>query len=93
MYCILFYDYCENVIERRAPFREAHLKLAQEWAGRGELILGGAVGDPIDGGVLVFKVDDLARVEEFVRVDPYVAGGVATAWRIRPWTVVVGSAM
>jgi uncharacterized protein len=93
MYCILSYDYCENVIERRAPYREAHLKLARELVERGQLILGGAVGDPVDGGVIVFKVDDPAQVEEFVAKDPYVANGIVTSWRIRPWTVVVGSAL
>jgi hypothetical protein len=29
-------------------------------------------------------------VEAFVRRDPYVAAGVVTRWRIRPWTVVIG---
>ncbi len=30
-------------------------------------------------------------VEDFVRRDPYVANGVVTRWRIRPWTVAVGT--
>ena len=92
-YYLLFYDYVPDVLTRRAPFREAHLALAREWVARGGLILGGALADPVDGGVLVFKVPDRTEVEDFVRKDPYVANGVVTAWRIRPWTVVVGAAM
>ncbi|HXK10301.1 MAG TPA: YciI-like protein [Vicinamibacteria bacterium] len=90
MYYLLLYDYVENAVERRAPFRDDHLRLARESLGRGELLMGGAFADPVDGGALLFRADDPSVVEDFVRRDPYVAGGVVTAWRIRPWTVVVG---
>ncbi|HVP58635.1 MAG TPA: YciI-like protein [bacterium] len=93
MYFLLFYDYAKNVVERRGAYREAHLQLAQAWVGRGQLVLGGAFADPMDGAVLVFKVEDRAKVEEFVGKDPYVANGLVTAWRIRPWTVAVGAAL
>lgn len=93
MHCILFYDYVENVVERRAPWREAHLALARQWVDSGRLVLGGAFAAPADGAALVFAVDDPTDVEEFVAADPYVANGLVTAWRIRPWTVVVGTAL
>lgn len=93
MYLIVFYDYVENIIERRAPYREAHLALAQGYLDRGELILGGAFADPADGAAIVFKIDDRAKVEEFVRKDPYVINGLVTGWSIREWTVVVGTAL
>ncbi|HXY39741.1 MAG TPA: YciI family protein, partial [Vicinamibacteria bacterium] len=56
----------------------------------GELLLGGALADPVDTGLLVFRVDDRAIVERFVAEDPYVKGGIVKAWRVRPWTVVIG---
>ena len=92
-YYLLFYDYGENAVERRGPYRDTHLKLAREASERGELFLGGAFADPVDGAVLVFKAESPAPVEEFVRKDPYVASGLVTAWRIRPWTVVVGAGL
>jgi len=92
MYFLLIYDYVENIVERRAPWRDAHLRLAAEWVDRGELLLGGAFADPADGAALVFKAEDRARVEAFVRNDPYVANGLVTNWQIREWTVVVGCA-
>jgi uncharacterized protein YciI len=93
MYFMLFYDYVDNVVERRAPFREAHLRLAKEWVERGELFAGGAFAEPVDGAAIVFKVENRGRVEEFVKNDPYVANGIVTKWRIRPWTVVLGAAL
>jgi uncharacterized protein YciI len=90
-YWILFYDYVADVLERRAPFREEHLRLAREAADRGELLLGGALADPVDAGVLVWRTADAAPIERFVEADPYVRNGVVTRHRIRPWTVVVGS--
>jgi len=92
MYYLLFYDYVENAVERRAPHRERHLELARQSLERGELVMGGAFADPVDGAVLLFRAEDPSVVEAFVHEDPYVAGGVVTRWRIRPWTVVVGGA-
>ena len=93
MYFLLFYDYVENIVERRAPYREAHLGLVREYVARGEVVLAGAFADPVDGAAFVFKVDDKTKVEEFVAKDPYVVDGLVTEWRIREWTVVVGSAL
>ena len=91
MHYLLLYDYVDNAAERRTPFRAEHLLLAREAVTRGELLLGGAFADPVDGAALLFRADDPSVVEAFVRRDPYVTNGVVTRWRIRPWTVVVGS--
>jgi uncharacterized protein len=90
LYYVLQYDYVEDVVEKRAPLREAHFTLARAALARGELLLGGALADPVDSALLVFRVDDPAVVERFVRGDPYVLGGIVARWRIRPWTVVIG---
>ena len=87
---LLLYDYVADVVEKRAPFRAAHLALANEFHERGELELAGAFADPVDGAAFVFTVADRARVQAFVAADPYVANGLVPAWRIRDWTVVVG---
>lgn len=91
MYYLLFYDVVEDYVERRKPFREEHLGLAREYVGRGDLALGGALANPADGAVLVFQADSPEVVERFVSADPYVKNGLVTSWRIREWTVVVGS--
>ncbi len=90
MYHALFYDYVENIIERRAPFRAEHFALAKEFQERGEFVMGGAFDAPPDGALIVFRTDDPAVVEGFVKRDPYVRNGLVTKWRIRPWVVVIG---
>lgn len=86
----LFYDVVENFTERRAPFRAAHLALLNDAHARGFLVMSGPLGDPPDGALLIFRAESAAAVEAFAQADPYVAGGVVTAWRVRPWTVVIG---
>jgi uncharacterized protein YciI len=86
---ILFYDYVEDVLERRAPHREAHLALARAWKDEGRLVMAGLLGDPPIGGVFVFRVDDPATIDEYVAADSYVAAGIVTGWRVEPWNVVV----
>lgn len=90
MYTILFYKTIENYIEKRAPYREEHLKHAEEAHKRGALVMGGALADPVDGAVLVFKGENPSVAEEFARNDPYVKNGLITEWQVRQWVVVIG---
>ncbi len=90
MYHMLLYDVVDNFIERRAVFREAHLKLVNEAHARGELIMAGALADPVDGAALVFEAEDRSVAERFAQNDPYVKGGLVKAWKVRKWSVVVG---
>lgn len=91
-YFALIYDLTPDYLERRTAFRELHLALARAAAARGELVLGGAFSAPADGALLVFRAPDTHVPEAFARQDPYVQNGLVTGWRVRPWTVVVGSA-
>ena len=86
----LLYDVVSNFVERRMPFREAHLQRVRDANASGILLLAGALGDPPDGALLVFRADSPAVVEDFARADPYVIEGLVTGWRVRPWTVVIG---
>jgi uncharacterized protein YciI len=85
---ILFYDYVENMAERRQPHREDHLKAIAAARNRGELMMAGALGDPPHGGALVFRGLEPAGIEAFVRDDPYVQAGLVTGWRIERWNLV-----
>lgn len=49
MYYLLFYTTIDNYIEKRTPYRESHLKLAQQAKENGELIMAGALANPADG--------------------------------------------
>lgn len=90
MHFLLFYDVVPDYAERRLPLRAAHLAHARAAVERGELVLGGALADPVDGAVLLFRCESPEVVEAFVAADPYVAAGLVTGWRVRKWTTVVG---
>jgi uncharacterized protein YciI len=90
MHYLLFYDVVPDYLERRANFRRDHLDLCWKACDRGELILGGALADPVDGAVLLFQGDSPKVAERFAAADPFVRNGLVTQWRVRPWTTVVG---
>jgi len=90
MHFLLFYEVVADYVTRRAAYRDAHLALAWQSQARGELVLGGALGDPVDGALLLFQGDSPAAAERFARSDPYVKNGLVTSWRVRPWSTVVG---
>jgi uncharacterized protein YciI len=87
-YFALFYDYVDNVVERRAPHRPAHLELYRRWREEGKLVMGGALGDPPHAALIVFDLESADEVEEFAAADPYVLNGIVIGRRVEPWAVV-----
>ena len=90
MHHVLLYEVAPDFVARRAPYREAHLAYAREAVARGELILGGAWGDPVDGAALLFRTDSAEIPAAFAAGDPYVRQGLVVGWTIKPWWTVVG---
>ncbi|WP_431247485.1 YciI-like protein [Leifsonia xyli] len=91
MHAALEYTYADDYLEAREAHRPAHL--AAGWAAveRGELLLGGAVGEGPYSGLLIFQGDDpVAAATRFAEADPYVVNGVVSSWTARPWTTVIG---
>ena len=91
MHYLLFYDVVDNYAEKRTPFRKDHIAHARAAVARGELVLAGALANPADGTVLLFKGTSPAAAESFAKADPYVTHGLVTNWRVREWTTVVGN--
>ncbi|HEY8077481.1 MAG TPA: YciI-like protein [Labilithrix sp.] len=87
---MLFYDLSNDYLERRGAFRAEHLALAWRAVERGELVLAGALTEPVDTAMLLFRAESAAPAEAFVKADPYVANGLVVRWRVREWTTVVG---
>jgi hypothetical protein len=90
MHYLLVYEAAPDYLERRPAFRNEHLALAWQASDRGELILAGALADPVDGAVFLFQGSSPAGAEAFAAADPYVRNGLVKSWRVRPWTTVVG---
>lgn len=90
MHYLLINETSADYLERRGEFREEHLRMAWESSARGELVVGGAVGEPIDSAILLFQGDSPAAAETFARTDPYVLHGLVTSWSVKPWHTVAG---
>ena len=90
MHYLLIYDVVDDYVDRRAPLRADHLAHARAAATRGELVLGGALADPPDQAILLFRGDSARAAEAFAAADPYVINGLVRRWRVREWTTVVG---
>jgi uncharacterized protein len=89
-YYALFYHVVDGFVERRTAFRDSHLAQAQKAAERGELMLGGALAEPADTALIVFRADSADIPRAFAENDPYVRNGLVQRWEVRPWNVVVG---
>jgi uncharacterized protein YciI len=90
MYWVLFYELVDDYFERRGPLRPEHLGLATAAQERGELVLAGALDEPMDRAVLVFFGADPSAAEAFAASDPYVREGLVESWQVRKWNVVIG---
>ena len=92
MHYLLMYDVVDDYVTRRVPLRAAHIGHARQSIARGELVLGGALANPPDGAVLLFRGSSPAAAEQFAQNDPYVINGLVKNWRVREWTTVLGPA-
>jgi uncharacterized protein len=91
-YYALVYYVVDDFVARRTAYREEHLGLAHASQQRGELQLGGALGEPPDRALIVFRGGERSVAEDFARRDPYVLNGLVLRWEVQPWAVVVGAA-
>jgi uncharacterized protein len=90
MHYLLFYEVVPDYVTRRTEYRALHLEHARTAQARGDLILAGALADPVDGAVLLFSGSSPEVAAGFARADPYVLNGLVTRWYVREWTTVVG---
>ncbi|MGD0729979.1 MAG: YciI-like protein [Terracidiphilus sp.] len=90
MHYLLFYEFGDDYLARRPQFRSAHLEMGWKSSEDGELVLGGALTNPVDGAVLLFKGSSPQVAEDFAKADPYVTNGIVKRWYVREWTTVVG---
>ncbi len=91
MHYLLHYEIAADYLERRAEYREHHLRLAWDAVDRGELVLGGVVGEPAESSLLLFCGDSPEVATRFAKADPYVLHGLVVRWTVKPWLTVAGT--
>ena len=81
---VLWGSYCEDVLEKRAPYRQAHLDgLAQQKAA-GTLITIGPTQD-LTKVFGIYEAPDVATVRQLIEADPYWQHGIWTEYEVREW--------
>ncbi len=82
----------EGALARRMKAREAHLAGVQAMKALGEMLVGGAMLDDsgkMIGSMTVVDFPDRARLDEWLRNDPYTIGGVWKTVEVRPFRAAV----
>ncbi len=81
---IMWGSYCENVLEKRAPYRQAHLDGLAKQKTDGVLITLGPTKDTtqVFG---IYEAEDEAKVRKLVENDPYWQNGIWTEYTVKEW--------
>jgi len=82
---MLFYDYVDDILDRRGPHRDAHLTHVQSQRDAKHIVMAGPLGDPPTGAALVFRGVGPDSIEGFVNDDPYFKANLVTDWRVQFW--------
>ena len=77
----LIYKYVPDMAQKRTPFREKHVAYAKEHENKG-LLLGGALQNPVDTGILLFDADE-NTVIDYAKNDPYTKNGLVAEYSVR----------
>jgi uncharacterized protein len=86
---VLIGTYCDNVVERRAPFREAHLAGLKQQQAAGVLITLGPTED-LSQVFGIYEAPDEATVRGLIEGDPYWKNGIWTAYEVKAWIQAIG---
>jgi len=89
-YAVIF-TFVPNAMERRKPYREAHLKHFNELRDAGKIIMAGPWADTYDGGLILFRAESQTEVEAIIQDDPYYQADLWPEIHIREWNVVLSS--
>eukprot|EP00890_Picochlorum_soloecismus_P003356 jgi/Picsp_1/4020/NSC_01532-R1_ycii-related protein len=90
-YHVLQYTYVPDILEKRGPYRAEHLEGAKKMADAKKLVMAGALADPVDGALFIFRDLSKEDIEEFAKKDPYVINGLVTKHVVRKYMVVAQS--
>jgi uncharacterized protein len=88
---LVTYRYVPGMEERRTPHRAAHLEWLRELHAAGRLLLAGALQDPVDTGVLIFRAPDGYTVRQLLMQDPYARAELIVEVSVRPYGIAVGA--
>lgn len=77
-------SYCDQVLEKRAPYREAHLAGLAQQKETGTLITIGPTQD-LTKVFGLYEADSEAQVRQLIEADPYWQNGIWTEYQVLEW--------
>jgi uncharacterized protein YciI len=81
---ILWGSYCDNVLEKREPYRQAHLEGLAKQKESGVLITIGPTKD-VTQVFGIYEAEDESIVRQLIEADPYWQNGIWTEYSIKEW--------
>ncbi|MGD1940984.1 MAG: YciI family protein [Leptolyngbyaceae cyanobacterium] len=84
---VMWGSYCENALEKRTPYRTAHLAGLTSQKESGVLV---SLGPTVDNTKVlgIYEADDEATVRQLVEGDPYWENGIWTDYEVYEWNQV-----
>jgi uncharacterized protein len=86
---VLTGTYCENVVEKRAPYRDAHLAGLHAQKASGVLVTLGPTQD-LTQVFGIYDAIDEATVRGLVEADLYWQHGIWTSYDVKEWIQAIG---
>lgn len=77
-------SYCDNVVEKRAPYRQEHLDRLAVQKAAGTVLTIGPTKD-LTKIVGLFEAEDEATVRQLIESDPYWQNGIWTEYQVWEW--------
>lgn len=84
---VMWGSYCEDVLEKRAPYRQAHLDGLNAQKQKGVLITIGPTKD-VTKVFGIYDAEDEATVRQLIEADPYWQNGIWTEYEVHEWVQV-----
>ncbi len=84
---VMWGTYCEEVLEKRAPFRQAHLDNLQALKTSGQLLTIGPTQD-LTKVFAVYIADTEIEVRKLIETDPYWQNQIWTEYEVHEWIQV-----
>jgi uncharacterized protein YciI len=84
---VMWGSYCEGVIEKRTPYRQAHLDNLKTLHALGQLAIIGPTQD-VTKVFAVYVAADEASVRQLIETDPYWQNGIWTDYEVHEWIQV-----
>lgn len=81
---VMWGSYCEDVLEKRAPYRQAHLDRLAQLKASGALVTIGPTQD-LAQVFAVYEAADEITARKLVEDDPYWQHGIWTEYQIKEW--------